>query len=78
MVLLLKHHVLLCPKCGQVQASSVKERAKCLGCGRSWALSQKGDTVGVLGSYWRPQEAGEHVRAAKEGRAIARMEVGVL
>ena len=71
MVLLLKHHALLCPACGLVQASSAKERARCMGCGHSWAISQKGLTIGVLGSYWRPQEAGEHVKKAKEGRAQA-------
>jgi len=76
MVVLLKHHALLCPSCGQVQASSAKEKARCLACNRSWTLSQRGLTIGVLGSYWRPQEAGEHVKKAKEGRA-EKMEVGV-
>lgn len=71
MVILLKHHALLCPACGQVQASSAKERARCLSCGHSWALSQNGMSIGVLGSYWRPAEAGAHVRMAKEARASA-------
>ena len=78
MVILLKHHALLCPSCGQVQASSAKERAKCLSCNRSWTLSQNDMSIGVLGSYWRPAEAGAHVRRAKEGRATYGTEVGVL
>ena len=56
-VRLLKHHVLRCVGCGKVQMSTVRERAKCLSCGRSWALCQSGETVGVLDSFWLSSQA---------------------
>lgn len=74
MVLLLKHHVIRCMHCGQLQMSSADERAKCLACRRTWKILMKGMTRGVLASYYLPQEAGAHVRALKEREAMARME----
>lgn len=58
-VQLLKHHVLRCIHCGKIQTCSARERAKCLSCNRSWAISQEGSTVGVLDSFWLPHQAGK-------------------
>jgi hypothetical protein len=54
---LLKHHVLRCIGCGRVQTSTARERVKCFTCGRSWALCQKGETIGVLDSFWLSTQA---------------------
>ncbi|MDE1797807.1 MAG: hypothetical protein KGH63_00185 [Candidatus Micrarchaeota archaeon] len=64
-VQLLNHHVLRCIGCGRVQMSTARERVKCFSCGRSWALCQKGQTVGVLDSFWLSTQASAAARMWK-------------
>jgi DNA-directed RNA polymerase subunit RPC12/RpoP len=65
---LLKHHVIRCPKCGLFQCSYSKINAKCKKCEKKWKLIQRGMTIGVYASYWRPCDASEHVKRLKARR----------
>lgn len=52
-----KYHVLSCPDCGHLRTGSSKGKTACPRCATSWNVLKDGQTVGVLGSFWKADEA---------------------
>ncbi len=76
MVSLKKYHVLSCPDCGHLRTGTSGGKTCCPRCATSWNISKGGETVGVLESFWRADDAraalAKHEAILLERREAAR------